>query len=80
MIGLLDALELQVNLVLLLDGFQAALLVGRLYTGHIALAHENGTLFLRHLFVDGEEGGGFLSSEVGFLGNEFLKLCLESLW
>ena len=80
MIGLLDALELEVYLVLLLDGFQATLLVGGLYARDVALAHEHGTLFLLHLTIDGEESGSFLCIEVGFLGDVILKLLLETLW
>ena len=78
MTALLDAFQLEVNLVLLLDGLQAALFISRLHSCHIALAHKNGTLFLLHLPIDREESGSFLRGKVSFLSDKFLKLLLES--
>ena len=78
-IGLLDALQLQLDLIPLLNHFLAGFLVCRL---NLLLCHHlvvECTLLLLHLPEHREEGSGFPRSQTGFLGNILLHVGLEFL-
>ena len=79
MIGLQEALQLYIYIVVLLDGFLASLLVGRLVPLQLDLPDNEGALLLLHLLVDGEELGSFLWRQISFFGDKFLQLCLKLL-
>lgn len=78
-IGLLNLLHLQFNLVVLTNGFLAGFLVlGHLFP-HVALTVKEDTHLLLHLFVDREEIGYFLLCQLGFLNDVLLQFGIELL-